>query len=73
MLSQARMELEVSQHLGAERHERSSHRTGQRNGIGSGSRPAPTGHSVGSIDLKVPRVQVGGFFPSLLEPRKRAD
>jgi putative transposase len=32
MLSQALMELEVNQHLGAERHERTPERTGQRNG-----------------------------------------
>ena len=32
VLSQARMEVEVSQHLGAERYERTAERTGQRNG-----------------------------------------
>lgn len=31
-LSQALMELEVEQHIGATRHERSPERTGQRNG-----------------------------------------
>jgi len=28
---------------------------------------------VGTIDLKIPRVRDGGYFPSLLEPRKRAE
>jgi putative transposase len=32
VLSQGLMEVEVSQHLGAERHERMAERAGQRNG-----------------------------------------
>jgi putative transposase len=69
VLSQAVMELEVSQHLGAERHERTTSRTGQRNGY----RERQWDTRVGSIDLPVPRVRDGGFIPSLLEPRKRAE
>ena len=69
VMSQALMELEVSQHLGAERHERTSERTGQRNGY----RERQWDTRVGSIDLRVPRVRDGGFIPSLLEPRKRAE
>lgn len=69
VLSQAVMELEVSQHLGAERHERTMSRTGQRNGY----RDRQWDTRVGSIDLQVPRVRDGGFIPSLLEPRKRAE
>ena len=68
-LSQAVMEVEVSQHLGAERHERSSERTGQRNGY----RERQWDTRVGSIELQVPRVRDGSFFPSLLEPRKRTE
>jgi len=68
-LSQAVMEVEVSQHLGAERHERSSDRTGQRNGY----RERQWDTRVGSIELQVPRVRDGSFFPSLLEPRKRTE
>ena len=68
-LSQAVMEVEVSQHLGAERHERSSERTGQRNGY----RERQWDTRVGSIELQVPRVRNGTFFPSLLEPRKRTE
>lgn len=41
VLSQALLELEVSQQLGAERHERTPERTGQRNGY----RPRPRGHA----------------------------
>jgi len=68
-LSQALMELEVSQHLGADRYERTSERTGQRNGYRERQRDI----RVGTIDLKVPRVCDSSFLPSLLEPRKRAE
>ncbi len=69
VLSQALMEVEVAQHLGAERHERTASRTGQRNGY----RERQWDTRVGSIDLRVPRVRDGSFLPSLLEPRKRAE
>src|SRR5215218_6122132 len=69
VLSQALMEVEVSQHLGAERYERTAERAGQRNGY----REREWDTRVGTIDLKVPRVRDGGYFPSLLEPRRRAE
>src|ERR671927_296957 len=69
VLSQAMMELEVAQHLGAAKHERTADRTGQRNGY----RERDWDTRVGTIELRVPRVREGSFFPSLLEPRKRAE
>ena len=69
VLGQALMELEVSQYLGAERHERTPARTGQRNGY----RERTWDTRVGTIDLRVPRARDGSYFPSLLEPRKRAE
>ena len=69
VLAEAVMELEVEQPLGAGRHERTPERTGQRNGY----RERPRDTRVGSIDLRVPRVRDGSFFPSLLEPRRRAE
>jgi transposase-like protein len=69
VLSQALMELEVAQHLGAAKHERSPDRTGQRNGY----RERTWDTRVGTLELRVPRVRDGSFFPSLLEPRKRAE
>jgi transposase-like protein len=69
VLAQALMELEVSHHLGAERYERSPERTGQRNGY----RERPWDTRVGTIELQVPRVRDGSFFPALLEPRRRAE
>jgi transposase-like protein len=69
VLTQAIMEVEVAQHLGAERYERSPERQGERNGY----RERTWDTRVGSLELKVPRVRDGSFFPSLLEPRKRAE
>jgi putative transposase len=68
-LAQRLMELEVSQHVGAQPYERTATRTGHRNG--SYERQWDT--RVGSIALQVPRVRDGSYFPSLLEPRKRAE
>ena len=68
-LTQALMEAEVSAHLHAERHERTVERTGQRNGY----RDRQWDTRVGTIELKVPRVRDGSYFPVLLEPRKRAE
>jgi len=69
VLTQALMELEVAQHLGAERYQRSPERQGERNGY----RERSWDTRVGTLELKVPRVRDGSFFPGLLEPRKRAE
>jgi putative transposase len=69
VLSQALMELEVEEHVGAGRHERSPGRTGQRNGY----RQRDWDTRVGTVELKVPRVRDSSYFPSLLEPRRRAE
>ena len=69
VLTQALMELEVAQHLGAERYQRSPERQGERNGY----RERTWDTRVGTLDLRVPRVRDGSYFPSLLEPRKRAE
>lgn len=69
VLAQALMELEVSQHLGADRHERSPERLGYRNGY----REREWDTRVGTVELQVPRVRDGSYFPALLEPRRRAE
>ena len=69
VLTQALMEVEVSQHLGADRHERTGERAGYRNGY----REREWATRVGTLELRVPRVRDGSYFPSLLEPRKRAE
>jgi putative transposase len=69
VLSQALMEMEVEEHVGADRHERSAGRTGQRNGY----RERDWDTRVGTVELRVPRVRDSSYFPSLLEPRRRAE
>ncbi len=68
-LSQALMEMEVEEHVGAGRHERTEGRSGHRNGY----RERTWDTRAGAIELKVPRVRDGSYFPSLLEPRRRAE
>ncbi len=68
-LSQALMEMEVEEHIGAGRHERAEGRSGHRNGY----RERIWDTRAGAIELKVPRVRDGSYFPSLLEPRRRAE
>ena len=69
VMTQALMELEVAQHLGAERYQRSPERQGERNGY----RDRSWDTRVGTLELRVPRVRDGSFFPGMLEPRKRAE
>jgi transposase-like protein len=69
VLAEALMDLEVEQHLGATRYERTPERTGHRNG----RRERAWDTRVGTIGLQVPRVRDGSYFPSLLEPRTRAE
>jgi putative transposase len=69
VLAEALMELEVAQHVGAERHERTPARLGQRNGV----RDRQWDTRVGTVDLRVPRVRDGSYFPTLLEPRTRGE
>jgi putative transposase len=69
VLAQALMEVEVRQHVDARRYERTSARTGERNG----TRERRWDTRVGSLTLRIPRVRDGSYFPSLLEPRRRAE
>ena len=69
VLSQALMEAEVAASIGAERHERTGERTAYRNG----SRTRTRDTRVGTIELAIPKVTPGSDFPSLLQPRRRAE
>jgi putative transposase len=69
VLAEALMDLEVAQHLGAGRHERTPERTGRRNGY----RERAWDTRVGTIPLRVPRVRDSSYFPALLEPRTRGE
>ena len=63
------METEVAGLIGAERHERSGDRTAYRNGY----RTRTWDTRVGTIELAIPKVRPGTYFPSLLQPRRRAE
>ena len=69
VLAQAPKDRKVAERPGAERHERTLARTGQRNGY----RDRLWDTRMGSIDLRVPRVRDGGYYPALLAPRTRAE
>jgi len=69
VLAQAVMDTEVSSQIGAGPYERSGARTAYRNGY----RTRTWDTRVGTIELKIPKVSAGSYFPSLLEPRRRAE
>ena len=67
VLSQELMEMEVSDQLGAAKHERTEGRKGYRNGY----RTREWDTRVGTVELAVPKVRDGSYYPSLLEPKAR--
>ena len=69
VLTQAVMEAEVSTVVGAERYERTEQRRNSRNGY----REREWDTRVGTIDLQIPKLRKGSYFPSILEPRRRAE
>ena len=68
-LYQALIEAELTAAIGAAPHERVETRTAQRNG----SRPRTLTTTAGDLELRIPKLRVGSFFPSLLERRRRID
>ena len=63
------MDAEVSARIGAEYGERSPERVTQRNGY----RSRAWDTRVGTMDLRIPKLREGSYFPSLLEPRRRSE
>jgi putative transposase len=63
------IDAELTATIGAELHERNDTRTNQRNG----GRERTLSTPAGDIELRIPKLRVGSFFPSLLEPRRRVD
>jgi putative transposase len=66
---QALIEAEAAQQIGAGRYERSTARTTHRNG----ARARLLSTKAGDVELRIPKLPEGSFFPSLLEPRRRID
>lgn len=63
------IELEATAAIGAGRYERCDGRTTERNG----HRPRLLATKAGDIELGIPKLRAGSFFPSILEPRRRID
>jgi transposase-like protein len=69
LVLQALIDAEVTAVIGAEPHERTSTRTNQRNG----RRPRLLSTKAGDVELSIPKLRRGSFFPSVLERRRRVD
>ena len=63
------IEAELTAFIGAGPHERSEARTNLRNG----HRPRLLSTPAGDVELEIPKLRQGSFFPSLLERRRRID
>jgi len=69
MVMQELIEVEATEHIGASRYERTDARTTERNG----ARPRLLATQAGDIELRIPKLRKGSFFPVILEPRRRID
>ena len=66
---QALIDAELTEVIGAAPHERTPERTNQRNG----TRPRLLSTKAGDVELKIPKLRSGSFFPAVLERRRRID
>ncbi|MCV7025980.1 MULTISPECIES: IS256 family transposase [Mycolicibacterium] len=66
---QALIEAEAAEAIGAGRYQRSEQRNTHRNG----HRAKTVSTTSGDIEVKIPKLRAGSFFPSLLERRRRID
>ncbi len=69
LVLQALIEAEATEVIGAAPHERTESRTTHRNG----SRARLLSTKAGDVELAIPKLRHGSFFPALLEPRRRID
>jgi transposase-like protein len=63
------MEADVEGVIGAGRHERTGERTTYRNGY----RDRSLDRRLGSLQLRIPKLRQGSYFPPFLEPRKTSE
>ena len=66
---QALIDAEATARIGAEPNQRSAERVTWRNGY----RDRPLTTTAGDLELRIPKLRSGSFFPSLLERRRRID
>ena len=69
MVMQELIEAEATEQIGAGRYERTESRTNERNG----ARPRLLATQAGDVELRIPKLRKGSFFPVILEPRRRID
>src|SRR5215210_100961 len=69
LVLQALIDAEATEVIGAGRYQRSTSRTTHRNG----TRPRLLSTKAGDVELRIPKLREGSFFPALLEPRRRID
>jgi len=69
LVLQALIDLEATEKIGAARYERTDTRATHRNG----SRSRVLSTKAGDVELAIPKLRQGSFFPALLEPRRRID
>jgi transposase-like protein len=69
MVMQELIETEAAERIGAARYERTESRTTDRNGV----RPRVLATQAGDVELRIPKLRKGSFFPAILEPRRRID
>ena len=55
--------------IGADRYDRTPERTNERNG----TRPREVMTKGGTVEVQIPKLRTGSFFPSVLERRRRID
>jgi transposase-like protein len=63
------IEAEATERIGAAPYERTESRVTERNG----HRTRSLSTKAGDVDLRIPKLRKGSFFPVILEPRRRID
>jgi len=66
LVMQELIETEASERIGADRCKRTETRITDRNG----SRPRLLATQAGDVQLRIPKLRKGSFFPVILEPRR---
>jgi transposase-like protein len=69
MVMQELIEAEATEKIGAARYERTDTRTTERNG----ARDRLLATQAGDVELRIPKLRKGSYFPVILEPRRRID
>ncbi len=69
LVLQALIDAEATEVVGAERYERAEGRSTWRNG----GRERLLATKAGDVELRIPKLRKGSFFPSILERRRRID